>query len=371
MDEETEYSLDVFSEALEIEQTESSRMYKKYDQKNVKITKNEQNEYFYTSTQFHAPQNAENLCLKIQMNRGKIIYGSLKSFSEGSGIIMFSVTEAELDTNLLYSIGIETNRKMINSCLDALNRITDFKLVKFFTNFEENIEIKKKRNIKPPSKWFNKKVAEDPAQKNAVLRILSESTYPFPLVITGGPGTGKSSVIVETILQILDKKSFAHVLVTAQSNSACDEVAMRLRAFVPAVKVFRYWGPTAANKMIENRNYHSYFAKLSENSSILDGRTYKEPLKENIVNFKIVVMTMTTVNRLIRNNFPNDHFDFIFIDECCAAMEPECLIPIVGLGMSLKKVNANVILVGDDHLLGPVLYSSIAASMGLGKLFKK
>ena len=366
------YSLDILSEALELEQQESSRMFKQYDQKNVKITENGHNEYCFTSTQFHAPQNAENLCLKIKnMSRGEVVSGMLKSFSEGSGRTIFTVADTKLDTNSLYSIGVESNRQTVDSCLDALYRIKQHKLLKFMTKFEEDVETKKKRNIKPPSKWFNKKLAEDSVQKNAVLRILSESTFPFPMVITGGPGTGKSSVIVETILQILDKKSFAHVLVTAQSNSACDEVAMRLRAFVPAVKVFRYWGPTAANERIQSKNHDDYFTKLGKNSSIIDGRTYKEPFKENIVNYKIVVMTMSAANRLIRNSFPNDHFDFIFVDECCAATEPECLIPIVGLGMCFKKVNANVILVGDNHLLGPVLHSSLAAGLGLGKLFEK
>jgi superfamily I DNA and/or RNA helicase len=93
-------------------------------------------------------------------------------------------------------------------------------------------------------------------------------------------------------------------------------------------------------------------------------------MEGNIENFKIVVATMTSVDSFVRKRVADDHFDFIFIDECCAATEPECLIPIVNFGMSKGKVNANVILIGDDKLLGPVLHSQFAVGLGLGTLME-
>jgi helicase MOV-10 len=379
--------LDILAEALNIDHKETSRMYKRYNQENVKFTLVSQNEYSYNSKNFDIPKDIENLSLsikKMDSDETDRFTGKIISFDSNIGKVFFT-TNFEVKTSLLYSIVFQVDRRTTDACLRAICRVKDYRMTNFFTKFDdESIDTKKKRNIKPPSKWFNKKIPEDAAQKRIVLNILSESAYPYPFIITGGPGTGKSSVIVETILQILDKKSFAHVLVTCQSNSACDEVAMRLRSFVSAVKVFRYWGYfTAQKKLKDKENRDSYYEKLIENSSILD-RGFNEPLLEDFLKYKVVVATMTSADRLIKHNFrnqsledkvykfqksrhniPKDHFDFIFVDECCAATEPESLIPITGLGMDHKKVNANIILVGDFQLLGPVLNSRLAAELGL------
>lgn len=344
--------------------------FKKYDQDHVKITFVAPGEYTFNSKCFDVPGDNESISLNIkEMDKDQrdAVYGKIVLFNAGIGKVCFS-TSHELQTSVLYSIKFEGNRNILEACLRALERVRIYGLTNFFTKFDGNMNASDKRKIKPPSKWFNKKICEDSAQKNIVLKILSESSYPFPFVITGGPGTGKTSVVVETILQILDKKSFAHVLVTCQSNSACDEVAMRLRKFVPSVKVFRYWGPTVARKKLDSKeNRDSYYEKLQENSSIRN-RSYEEPMygADDFKKYKVVIATMTTVDRMIKRSFPNNHFDFIFVDECCAATEPECLIPITGLGMERKKVNANVILIGDDKLLGPVLNSPFAVRSILG-----
>jgi hypothetical protein len=227
----------------------------------------------------NAPGEFRHFCLRIRrIDVDKSVYGQIESFSESTGRVQF-FCDNELDTTVFYSVQVQQSRSTILPCLRALQQIKEKNLLNFFTKFEENIPTKKKRNIKAPTKWFDNRVAGDPDQKSAVIKVLTESSYPFPLVITGGPGTGKTSVIIETIRQILEKKSFANVLVTCQSNSACDELAFRLRNFLPALKVFRYWGRKIAEKKLENKENDNYFTKLRENSSIVD-RSFKDQWKE-------------------------------------------------------------------------------------------
>lgn len=358
----------MLAEALEIDHQESSRIFNRFKQDDVKICLSN-DKYVFESDFSNFPSNFITLSLVLKERFKKDdswFYGKIESFDVRTGKVYFS-TSLKLDTEVWYSVKFEANRSVTDSCLRALERVENYGLLKFFTTFDdEQIEMKPKRKIKPPVKWFQKKISEDATQKKAVMKIMAEEAYPYPFVLTGGPGTGKTSVVVETILQILDRKSFAKILVTCQSNSACDEIAMRLRSFVPAVKVFRFWGQSLVLKTLENKSKDSYYDTLVENSTVML-KSYKEPRMETLESYKVIVATMTIADRLIRRGFPNNHFDFIFVDECCAAIEPEALIPIVGLGMDKKKVNANIVLVGDENLLGPVLNSSLAASIGLGE----
>ena len=47
---------------------------------------------------------------------------------------------------------------------------------------------------------------------------------------------GKTLTLVEAILQVLDKKPAAHLLVVAPSDSAADVVTARLHAFIPLAR---------------------------------------------------------------------------------------------------------------------------------------
>lgn len=291
------------------------------------------------------------------------IRGKIKRMN--SKVIYFT-TSTELDLTKSYTVEYEFDRSWVDTCIQMISSIKQCKLEKYFKTFnDQTVDKKKTRNIKAPRNWFNTSIAKDLKQKDAVEKIITEYAFPFPFVVCGGPGTGKTSVLVEAVTQILDRNSEANILITCQSNSACDEVGIRLLNYLPTVKVFRYFSRTSASADAINKD--NYFAKLRENSSIDKRKMFVAPSKDSLLKFKIVIATMSLTNRFIDDGVPKDHFDFIFIDECCAATEPECLIPIVGLGMSHKKINANIILIGDDKLLGPIVSSSKAKELGLGR----
>ena len=59
-------------------------------------------------------------------------------------------------------------------------------------------------------------------QQTAVQHILEARGRPVPYILFGPPGTGKSVVIVEAILQIFKCIDSSRVLICAPSNSAAD-----------------------------------------------------------------------------------------------------------------------------------------------------
>lgn len=78
--------------------------------------------------------------------------------------------------------------------------------------------------------WSSEDINDE--QKHAVTNILKQTSYPFPYVLFGPPGTGKTRTIIEAILQIIRGsnaiESPENILVCATSNSACNEITKRL-----------------------------------------------------------------------------------------------------------------------------------------------
>ena len=60
-----------------------------------------------------------------------------------------------------------------------------------------------------------------------------------------------------------------------------------------------------------------------------------------------------------------NHFNYIFIDECAATIEPESLIPITGLAVHNSKIFSQIVLSGDHKQLGPIVESEFAAKLCL------
>ncbi len=57
---------------------------------------------------------------------------------------------------------------------------------------------------------------------------------------------------------------------------------------------------------------------------------------------------------------PQSHFTHVFVDEAGQGMEPECLVPIVGLLEPDDENPGQLVLAGDPKQLGPVLRSPVA-----------
>lgn len=155
------------------------------------------------------------------------------------------------------------------------------------------------------------------------------------------PGTGKTSLIVEAVAQILALKPESRVLITTQSNSACDEIGIRLLKYVSPNNIFRWYSPSLLDPKKDKSN------PVLKSTSNLRNKKNKNLTLEEFRHFKVIISTLLTCSKINQQNVKglgakhtlNQHFDYIFIDECAAASEPDALVPIAGKYFSKILLN--------------------------------
>ncbi|XP_032380575.1 DNA-binding protein SMUBP-2 [Etheostoma spectabile] len=233
-------------------------------------------------------------------------------------------------------------------------------------------------------KFFNSNL--DNSQREAVSFTLSQREL---AVIHGPPGTGKTTTVVEIILQAV--KQGQKVLCCAPSNVAVDNLVERLARC--KAKVLRLGHPA---RLLESIQKHSLDAILaqSENANIIaDIRKDMDKAIKGIkkmsekgdrVNFKreigelrkelktrestAIAQILKSADVVLSTNtgasgdgplkfLPAGHFDWVVIDECAQALECSCWIAL----LRARKC----ILAGDYKQLPPTIKSQRAASKGL------
>jgi helicase MOV-10 len=136
----------------------------------------------------------------------------------------------------------------------------------------------------------------------------------------------------------------AKILVTASSNSACDEIGDRLLSYIGPNQIYRYYSESFRKRIKE---------ASKELLRISNLRNRKAPSYEEVMSCNIVLSTLVNSSRL--SSIPYDHFDFIFVDECASVAEAFVNIPI---SLVVKKnlcFKASIILLGDPKQLGQVM----------------
>lgn len=192
-------------------------------------------------------------------------------------------------------------------------------------------------------------------------------------MIHSGPGTGKTSTIVEAIAQIVKLKPKAHVLIAASSNSTCDDIGNRLLKHVSINKMLRLYSPSfdlKPDKIDANLQKVSNFRTREvcncKKRSCPVTNTATDPTYEEFYTARIVICTLVACGRLASADISLTHFDYIFIDEAASETEPQAYIPLVSLGiLPSNKVNAQIVLSGDHKQLGPIVTNTFAKKMGL------
>ncbi|CAD7012028.1 unnamed protein product [Ceratitis capitata] len=210
---------------------------------------------------------------------------------------------------------------------------------------------------------LNKTIYKNPEQYQAIQCVVdSIGTQSAPYIIFGPPGTGKTTTLVEAIYQLYMLQPQSRILITAGSNGACDEIALRLCiAFGSKIE------PNTITR-IYARSYENRAMNLSDvllEHSNLYGDHFL-PAVSVLHTYRIVVCTLSIVGRLATGKFGKEMcgdgvFTHVFVDEVAASTEAETL---VGL-MSTLSAKANLIISGDHRQLGPILNSKRAAAMGL------
>ncbi|KAK1161612.1 DNA-binding protein SMUBP-2 [Acipenser oxyrinchus oxyrinchus] len=226
----------------------------------------------------------------------------------------------------------------------------------------------------------------DESQKEAVCFSLSQKEL---AIIHGPPGTGKTTTVVELILQAI--KLGLKILCCAPSNVAVDNLVERLARF--KAKVLRLGHPARLLESIQKYSLDAVLAHSDNTQIIADirkdidqafAKMKKSRDKGDRSHLRSEIKTLrrelrgreeTAITQILKRAevvlatntgasadgplklLPNDYFDIVVIDECAQALEGSCWIPL------LKAPKC--ILAGDHKQLPPTIKSHTAAAKGL------
>ncbi|XP_065080261.1 putative helicase mov-10-B.1 [Ochlerotatus camptorhynchus] len=276
-------------------------------------------------------------------NHLEFINGYIDAISDGEIVVTM---QQPIRFHLPCRVEFPLNRTQYKLEYNALNLISRIDLEKFL--FPKSLPSKKKPVRQTEFHWFQPTIAANQEQMTAIRNIVNMTSFPAPYILFGPPGTGKTSTIVEAVLQIWQNQPKANVLVAASSNFACDELTKRLKQFVPEKDIFRFYSRSCERKI------DGIDIGILEISNLATG-IYELPSYEHVYQSRIIVSTVTNCGRFAQARISPTFFDYIFIDECGSAKEVSALVPIAGVGTEGAQIHASVIMAGDPKQLGPVV----------------
>lgn len=234
---------------------------------------------------------------------------------------------------------------------------------------------------------FNKNL--DHSQRDSVSRALSSGNV---FLLHGPPGTGKTTTIVEIILQ--EVKRGSKIMACAASNIAVDNIVERL--FPHRVRLVRLGHPARLlpqvlesaldaqvlrgdNNLLAN-DIRKEIKVLNEKMLKSKDRTIKRVIRKELRTLskeerrrhqlavtdvlKNADVVLTTLTGAASRKLDKISFDLVIIDEAAQALEVACW-------MALLK-GSRCILAGDHLQLPPTIQSTEAEKMGLGRtLFER
>lgn len=137
-------------------------------------------------------------------------------------------------------------------------------------------------------------------------------------------GTGKTRTLVATIEEIV-RSSTDCILVCANSNSACDEIAQRLLKVMREDEMFRMYAFSWNEAKVD--------VDVKKRSNFVDGK-FRFPCLQFLYKYRVVICTLPCSGHLMRArndpHFDPKHFAYLIIDECASTNETTSLIPIAG-----------------------------------------
>ncbi|NXN46893.1 SMBP2 protein, partial [Rhinoptilus africanus] len=235
-----------------------------------------------------------------------------------------------------------------------------------------------------PLKLYNESL--DASQREAVSFSLAQREL---AIVHGPPGTGKTTTLVEIILQAVQQG--LKVLCCAPSNIAVDNLVERLAGY--KARILRLGHPARLLEPIQQHSLDAVLARGDNAQIVADIRkdidqafaktkkaqdrgershflseikALRKELKEReesamaaaLSHASVVLATNTGASsdgplKLL----PDDHFDLVVIDECAQALEAGCWVPLLRA--------PKCILAGDHKQLPPTIISHKAAAKGL------
>lgn len=252
------------------------------------------------------------------------------------------------------------------------SRIQPHNYLQFDASLINGDLVSNRRGRKLP--WFNENL--NIVQKKAIIQVLRGETRPMPYIIFGPPGTGKTSTLIELILQLFKNVGGSRIIICAPSNSAANLITQRLidskqlkiGEFVRIVginsiereQIPEELHPYCAISDIATPNTQSESTHVQTSSGLI--------LNTNSVAlsaYKILISTCISFGSLMCMKFHRSHFSHVIIDEAGQCLETEAMIPI----SLLNSKHQQVILAGDPMQIGPIVLSKFAKLREFDKSF--
>lgn len=162
-------------------------------------------------------------------------------------------------------------------------------------------------------------------QREAIANIVCRTNFSLPYLLYGPPGTGKTQTLVAAIEQIVIS-TYGHVLVCANSNAACDEIAERLMHVLSKAQLLRFYPKSYNLKKIK--------PSLLRVSNVYN-RQISVPELSFFYGYRVIVCTLCTAGCFTRARadfevFDPAHFSHVIIDESASTHETMTLVAIAG-----------------------------------------
>ncbi|XP_058833823.1 probable helicase with zinc finger domain [Topomyia yanbarensis] len=254
------------------------------------------------------------------------------------------------ETEFISDIQFQPNRLTYCEWHHAIDKIADFRIIFPDIYLEPSIP------WTPQRQWD---ASLDPKlnskQREAVVAITTPIDVALPPILLIGPfGTGKTYTLAQAIKQLLLQPE-SKILICTHSNSAAD------------LYIKDYLHPWVEEGMEEAKPLRVYYHKrwvATVNSIVqkyclidlnINVRNFRRPTVEDILKYRIVVVTLNISMELASLELPKGHFTHIFLDEAAQAMECEAIMPL-----ALATEKTRIVLAGDHMQMSPELFSNFA-----------
>ncbi|XP_050511316.1 putative helicase mov-10-B.1 [Diabrotica virgifera virgifera] len=265
---------------------------------------------------------------------------------------LIMIVESQRDERHIYDVKFVLSRLSFERQHEGINRVSTNGLLScIFPSHDATLRGRQTQRTINDGEFLNQTIARNQEQKTAVRNILNATSVPYPYIVFGPPGTGKTVTIVEAILQ-LKFKTTHKILVCAPSNAACDLITEKLLEHCTTNELIRVMSST-----VDLSNVHEPVLRYSNYEEYEGSWQYKKMDSASLKTYRIVVTTLIHVGIVGGYYKP----DVVFVDEAAQACEPE-----VCIALGMVRHGQQIVLAGDPKQLGPSLTSDAAIRYGLG-----